>query len=112
MSDSQNHLSSFRGDQPQSGQRMREPEESWVLSRAGSRPSTLILSALLDMEHMSVRIDLMSPADWPEVCSIYEEGIATGLGTFETKVPSWEEWDAARLPLRETEARLFYKRYV
>ena len=95
----QNHLSSFRVDQPHSGQRMREPDGSPLLSRAGSRSSTLVLSAILDiMEHMSVRIDLMSPADWLEVCSIYGEGIATGLGTFETKVPSWEEWDAARLP--------------
>ena len=57
------------------------------------------ITTILDiMEHMSVRIDLMSPADWLEVRSIYEEGIATGLGTFETKVPSWEEWNAARLP--------------
>ena len=30
-----------------------------------------------------------------EVCAIYEEGIATGLGMFETKAPSWEEWNAA-----------------
>ncbi|HTG17690.1 MAG TPA: GNAT family N-acetyltransferase, partial [Blastocatellia bacterium] len=30
--------------------------------------------------------------------AIYEEGIATGLGTFETAAPSWEQWDAARLP--------------
>jgi len=57
------------------------------------------------MKHMSVRIDLMSPGDWPEVCSIYEEGIATGLGTFETKVPSWEEWNAARLPHSRLVAR-------
>jgi phosphinothricin acetyltransferase len=64
------------------------------------------VSAILDiMKHMSVRIDLMSPADWPEVCSIYEEGIATGLGTFETTVPSWEEWNAARLPHSRLVAR-------
>jgi hypothetical protein len=50
------------------------------------------------MKHMSVRINLMNPADWPEVCSIYEEGMATGLGTFDTKAPSWDEWNAARLP--------------
>jgi L-amino acid N-acyltransferase YncA len=35
--------------------------------------------------------------DWPEVARIYEEGIATGNATFETEVPSWEEWDAAHL---------------
>jgi L-amino acid N-acyltransferase YncA len=44
-----------------------------------------------------VRVEPMSPADWPDVRSIYEEGIATGVGTFETAAPSWEEWDAARL---------------
>ena len=57
------------------------------------------------MKHMSVRINLMNPADWPEVCSIYEEGIATGLGTFETKAPSWDEWNAARLPHSRLVAR-------
>lgn len=50
------------------------------------------------MERVSVRIEPMTRADWEQVCAIYEEGIATGLGTFETKAPSWEEWDAARLP--------------
>jgi L-amino acid N-acyltransferase YncA len=47
---------------------------------------------------MSLRIDLMTPDDWQGVCAIYEEGMDSGLGTFETKVPSWEEWDASRLP--------------
>jgi hypothetical protein len=36
----QNHLSSLRGDQPQSGQRMREPEESPLLSSSSSRSNT------------------------------------------------------------------------
>ena len=30
--------------------------------------------------------------------AIYEEGIRTGNATFETSVPSWEDWDAAHLP--------------
>jgi phosphinothricin acetyltransferase len=46
---------------------------------------------------MGLRIEVMAPSDWPQVRAIYEEGIATGLGTFETAAPSWEEWDAARL---------------
>lgn len=54
---------------------------------------------------MSVRIEPMTPADWPEVCAIYEEGIATMLGTFETKVPSWDEWNAARVPHSRLVAR-------
>jgi phosphinothricin acetyltransferase len=40
----------------------------------------------------------MVPTDWPAVASIYLQGIATGDATFETEVPSWEAWDAARLP--------------
>jgi phosphinothricin acetyltransferase len=40
----------------------------------------------------------MTIDDWPAVRAIYEEGIATGLGTFETAAPSWEQWNAARLP--------------
>jgi phosphinothricin acetyltransferase len=35
--------------------------------------------------------------DWPEVARIYREGIETGNATFETQVPTWDEWDAAHL---------------
>jgi phosphinothricin acetyltransferase len=35
----------------------------------------------------------MSPRDWGDVARIYAEGIATGDATFETEVPTWEEWD-------------------
>jgi L-amino acid N-acyltransferase YncA len=104
---SQNHLSSLRGDQAHSGQRIRGPDVSRSRSRSTSRSITVeVASAILDiMKHMSERIDLLNPADWPGVCSIYEEGIATGLGTFETKAPSWEEWNAARLPHSRLVAR-------
>lgn len=37
----------------------------------------------------------LRPEDWPQVASIYEDGIRTGNATFETGVPSWEQWDAA-----------------
>ncbi|WP_088340280.1 GNAT family N-acetyltransferase [Robiginitalea sediminis] len=40
----------------------------------------------------------MFPKDWPEVSRIYAEGMATGVATFETQVPSYEAWDAAHLP--------------
>jgi phosphinothricin acetyltransferase len=40
----------------------------------------------------------MRRGDWPRVAEIYAEGIATGLSTFETEVPSWESWDADHLP--------------
>ena len=54
---------------------------------------------------MSLRIDQMASADWPDVRRIYEEGIATGLGTFETVAPSWNEWNAVRLPHSRLVAR-------
>ena len=31
------------------------------------------------------------------MAAIYAAGIATGNATFETEVPSWEDWDAAHL---------------
>ena len=39
----------------------------------------------------------LDPDDYPAVAAIFAEGVATGLATFETRVPSWEEWDAAHL---------------
>jgi L-amino acid N-acyltransferase YncA len=39
----------------------------------------------------------MNSAHWDDVGSIYQEGIDTGLATFETEAPSWEEWDASHL---------------
>jgi L-amino acid N-acyltransferase YncA len=50
-------------------------------------------------------IDPMTPEDWPAVRAIYEEGIATGVGTFETAAPSWDQWNAARLPHSRLVAR-------
>jgi len=43
------------------------------------------------------RIREMGPDDWPEVARIYREGIETGDATFETEVPSREEWDLGHL---------------
>jgi phosphinothricin acetyltransferase len=40
----------------------------------------------------------LRPDDWPEVARIYDEGIRMGNATFETQVPSWQDWDAAHLP--------------
>jgi L-amino acid N-acyltransferase YncA len=40
------------------------------------------------------------PDDWPAVRAIYEDGIRTGVATFETEAPSWEAWDAAHPELR------------
>ena len=40
----------------------------------------------------------MERADWPKVSDIYNQGIATGYATFETEVPSYEEWNRNHLP--------------
>jgi L-amino acid N-acyltransferase YncA len=45
-----------------------------------------------------VEIRALIPDDWPAVERIYAEGIATGNATFETELPSWEEFDSGRLP--------------
>ena len=37
---------------------------------------------------------LLAP-DWPAVRAIYLDGIRSGLATFDTEAPSWEDWDAA-----------------
>lgn len=34
---------------------------------------------------------------WEQVKQIYESGIATGIATFKTSAPSWENWDKAHL---------------
>ena len=54
---------------------------------------------------MELRIEPLTVDDWPAVRAIYEEGIATGHGTFETTAPSWEQWDAARCPHSRLVAR-------
>lgn len=35
---------------------------------------------------------------WPEVQRIYADGIETGHATFESEPPTWEQFDAAKLP--------------
>jgi len=44
--------------------------------------------------------------DYPAVAAVFAEGIATGQATFETAVPSWEEWDAAHLRVHRFVAEL------
>jgi L-amino acid N-acyltransferase YncA len=46
---------------------------------------------------MKSEIIRMENDDGPEVLAVYEEGIATRQATFETSVPSWEQWEAAHL---------------
>ena len=40
----------------------------------------------------------LARSDWPDVARIYGGGLASGVATFETRVPSWETWDTTHLP--------------
>jgi L-amino acid N-acyltransferase YncA len=46
----------------------------------------------------TVEVRALLPADWSAVADIYWDGMRNGLATFETELPSWEQWDAAHLP--------------
>ena len=55
----------------------------------------------------SVDLRGLTEADWTAVADIYWEGMRDGLATFETEVPTWENWDAAHLPGHRLVAELF-----
>ncbi len=42
---------------------------------------------------MSIAIRPLIKKDWDAVAKIYAEGMATGIATFETKIPNWNDWD-------------------
>lgn len=46
---------------------------------------------------MNYQIEELKFEDWPKVSSIYEESILTGIATFDTKSPTWRDWDSSRL---------------
>jgi hypothetical protein len=45
-----------------------------------------------------VAIRPMGPGDAGQVLAVYQAGLDTGLASFETTAPSWEAFDAAKLP--------------
>lgn len=47
---------------------------------------------------MSVRIVPLEARHWPDVRRIFQQGIDTGLATFETAVPDLEGWERRFLP--------------
>lgn len=47
---------------------------------------------------MKLAINTLRPNDWPQVESIYRQGIATGLATLEITTPTWEQFDATHRP--------------
>lgn len=46
---------------------------------------------------MNVSIRPMDSSDWERVSAIYQQGIATGNATFETTVPTYEEWHSSHM---------------
>src|SRR3954469_25527270 len=58
------------------------------------------MSSLSTTTANAVRVRDLLPLDWEEVVRIYEDGIATGVATFETQPPSWERWNAAHPEIR------------
>lgn len=44
------------------------------------------------------RVRAMTAADWPQVEAILAAGIRAGEATFETTTPSWEQFDAGKVP--------------
>jgi L-amino acid N-acyltransferase YncA len=49
------------------------------------------------MSQPELMLATIFPEDWPEVCAIYAEGIATGHATFETETSDWPKWNADHL---------------
>jgi L-amino acid N-acyltransferase YncA len=48
----------------------------------------------------AIEVRDLLPLDWEEVVRIYEEGIATGVATFETRAPQWNDWTDAHPDIR------------
>jgi L-amino acid N-acyltransferase YncA len=46
----------------------------------------------------TVDVRALLPDDWSAVADIYWDGMRDGLATFETELPSWQEWDRGHLP--------------
>ncbi|AXT57621.1 N-acetyltransferase family protein [Aquimarina sp. AD1] len=48
---------------------------------------------------MKSKIEILtfSEEDWQDIAKIYKEGIDTGMATFETKIPKWEQWNQVHI---------------
>ncbi|MFT3796623.1 GNAT family N-acetyltransferase [Flavobacterium sp.] len=44
-----------------------------------------------------MEIKTITEIDYAAVSRIYQEGITTGMATFETQVPNWTDWDKSHL---------------
>jgi phosphinothricin acetyltransferase len=48
---------------------------------------------------MDYNIKEMKSEDWEDVARIYMEGINTGKATFQSEIPSFEEWDKGHMKI-------------
>lgn len=48
---------------------------------------------------MDISITELTNEHWDEVKAIYEQGLATGIATFETESPSWEAWNNSHISI-------------
>jgi phosphinothricin acetyltransferase len=55
---------------------------------------------------MNYKIEEMKKEDWEEVSKIYLEGINTGKATFQTDIPTWENWNSGHANSCRLVARL------
>ena len=68
-------------------------------SPAGEGLRSAIVQARRPEAPAGLLIRPMRPSDADQVLAIYQGGLDTGEASFETAVPTWEAFDAARLPL-------------
>jgi L-amino acid N-acyltransferase YncA/2-polyprenyl-3-methyl-5-hydroxy-6-metoxy-1,4-benzoquinol methylase len=66
---------------------------------AGGGLSSAVIRAVRPAAPDGVLIRPMLTADSAEVLAIYQAGLDTGQASFETAAPTWETFDAAKLPL-------------
>jgi phosphinothricin acetyltransferase len=55
---------------------------------------------------MNIVIEPMTGADWPGVSAVYQAGIDHGHATFETALPTWDQWDRGHVAQCRFIARL------
>lgn len=44
-----------------------------------------------------MKLELISESNYPQVATIYLEGLKTGMATFETEAPDWNKWNTSHL---------------
>lgn len=102
------------GDTPSADRDLHQAREmaraSWQPATNSTQgPSADVSSSSMSSKPAAARsavtIENMVSDDWPDVSSIFLEGIATGVATFETLPPSWEVFDREHLPFCRLVAR-------